>query len=166
MEDDEERLYLSSCSSTPRLWRGIYSSPERLFRAPAHKYELLEEEAAERSPFIRLFHDFPELLAGWPGLMLRYLPVRNIVRLSQSSTLFRHLGQDPNVFKLLCAIAWPGCRRLEVASFGGAWRAMYIRRPRVRYSRFPQHTSDSIQKTGNSECLAPSARRSAQIAGY
>jgi len=35
----------------------------------------MDDEAAERSPFIRVCLDFPELLAGWPGLLLRHLPV-------------------------------------------------------------------------------------------
>ena len=42
------------------------------------------------------------------------------------------LFQDPAVWKLLCALAWPTCRRSDLARYGGAWRNMFIHRPRVR----------------------------------
>ena len=44
--------------------------------------------------------------------------------------------RDPNVWKLLCALAWPGCKRSQVVEYGGSWRTMYIHRPRPRYDGF------------------------------
>jgi hypothetical protein len=40
--------------------------------------------------------------------------------------------QDPAVWKLLCGLAWPECRRSDLSRYGGTWRTMFIQRPRVR----------------------------------
>ncbi len=87
----------------------------------------------QRPALTTLCEEFPELFSGYPGgLLLRHLPVQAISRLSMAARSWRHLVQDPNVWKLLCALAWPGCKRSQVGSFGGSWRLMYMHRPRPR----------------------------------
>jgi len=69
----------------------------------------------QRPALAALSEEFPELFSGFPGgLLLRYLPVQAIARLSMAARSWRHLIQDPNVWKLLCALAWPGCKRSQV----------------------------------------------------
>ena len=107
-------------------WAGLLTDPDRLFPCRSH-------DSATRPGLAVLCDEFPELFSGWPGgLLLRHLPVKNIARLSMAAKAWRHLMQDPNVWKLLCGLAWPHCRRSQVAAYGGSWRAMYIHRPRPR----------------------------------
>ena len=40
------------------------------------------------------------------------------------------------MWKLLCALSWPGCKRSQLAAYGGSWRGMYIMRPRPRMDGF------------------------------
>ncbi len=121
-------------------WATILTDPNRLFpgsTARVGKGGDINGRPSSLQTLANLCDEFPELVSGWPGgMLLRYLAVHNIARLSATARPWRHIIQDPCVWKLLCALAWPGCRRSEIAQYGGAWRSMYIHRPRPRYDGF------------------------------
>ena len=93
-EDFDLPLFPESCvyHPTPRPWRDIYTDPGRLVRPQTAGIEEIES-----SNFIVLWREFPELLSGWPGLLLRHLPVKSIMALSRSTKKLRHICQDPTV---------------------------------------------------------------------
>ena len=137
-EDLELFVAVQRWKPTPSAWAGLYTDANRLFpSSPTGRAEDGDEQRRRRPGLAVLCDEFPELVSGYPGgLMLRHLPVQHIARLSMTAKSWRHLIQDPNVWKLLCALAWPGCKRSQVSEYGGSWRSMYMHRPRPRMDGF------------------------------
>jgi hypothetical protein len=92
-DDFDTPLFPDSCHFTPtaRPWRDMYTDPQRMLR---HQSSDLEDSS---SKLIVLWREFPELFSGWPGLLLRHLPVKALVTFSRCCKTFKHLCQDPLV---------------------------------------------------------------------
>eukprot|EP00961_Rhodomonas_salina_P112679 1515896-Rhodomonas_salina.1 len=109
-DDFDVPLFPDAChyTPTPRPWRDMYTDPGRMLRSSSG----IREEEIEDSKLILLWRQFPELLSGWPGLLLRHLPVKTIMALSRCSKKLRHLCQDPTVLPAL-TLFFAGCRMMD-----------------------------------------------------